>query len=119
MKNVKDQIAEALLEVTENVTDAYPQNWTDFPTIQYTEENNMVHTRTDNREQMAFVSYRIDVWNNRSTSETALAVDEAIAKLGLVRSMCQDANDQTGLKHKVMRYEGVIDMNSDIVYWPA
>ena len=117
MKNVKDQVYAALLTVTENVSDVYPKNWVNFPTIQYVEENNSVFERTDNVEQLAKVSYKVDIWHNQSTSDTALAVDTAIAALGLVRTYCGDAPDPSGLKHKVMRYEGIIDMNSEMVYW--
>ena len=76
-----------------------------------------VWERTDNAEQKAKVSYKIDIWHNQSTSDTALAVDAAVSALGLVRTYCGDAPDPSGLKHKVMRYEGIIDMSSDIVYW--
>ena len=48
MKNVKDQVYSALLTVTENVSDTYPKDWANFPTIQYVEENNSVWERTDN-----------------------------------------------------------------------
>lgn len=117
MKNVKDQVAQALLKVTENVSDSYPSDWANFPTIQYVEEDNKVWERTDNKEDKAYVRYKIDVWNNRSTSEAVLQVDEVISQLGLVRTLCQDIADPSGLKHKVMRYEGIIDMNSEMVYW--
>lgn len=117
MKNVKDEVYTALLTVTDNVSDTYPKDWANFPTIQYTEENNSVEEWTDNQEQKARVRYRIDIWHNHSTSETALAVDKAVAALGLRRTACGDVPDPSGLKHKQMRYEGIIDMESDIVYW--
>lgn len=117
MKNVKDQVYAALLTVTENVTDSYPSNWADFPAIQYAEENNSVYEWTDDKEQKAVVRYKIDIWHGKNTSETVLAVDKAISALGLRRTACADTPDPSGLKHKVMRYEGIIDMDSDIVYW--
>ena len=117
MINVKDQVYAALLTVTDNVSDVYPQNWAQTPAIQYVEEDNSVYTRTDAEEQYANLRYRIDIWDTRSTSLTALAVDEAISKLGLVRTACQDVQDPTGLRHKVMRYEGIIDVNTQVVYW--
>lgn len=117
MKNVKDQIYTALCGVTENVTDTYPKAWETFPTIQYVEEENKVYERTGNQEEKAYVRYKIDIWDNKSSSQTALAVDAAISTLGLVRTSCGDVNDPSGLKHKMMRYEGIIDMHSDIVYW--
>ena len=117
MKNLKDQVYAALLEVTKNVSDVYPKDWADFPTIQYVEEDNSVYERTDNEEQSASVAYKIDIWDNKSTSETALAVDKAISALGLVRTFCRDQPDPSGLKHKIMRYEGIVTKDSEIVYW--
>lgn len=117
MKNVKDEVYKALLTVTDNVSDVYPKEWANFPAIQYTEEDNSVFERTGNQEDKARVRYRIDVWDNHSTSEVALAIDKAVSDLGLVRTSCADTPDPSGLKHKQMRYEGIIDMHSDIVYW--
>nr|DAU02444.1 MAG TPA: tail component [Caudoviricetes sp.] len=87
--------------------------------MQYTEEDNKVYEYTDNKEDKAYVRYRVDIWNNRSTSEAAMQVDAALADLGLVRILCQDTPDPSGMKHKVMRYEGIIDMESEQVFWPA
>lgn len=117
MKNVKDQVSAALNEVFENVSDQYPKDWAELPAVQYMEEDNKVYERTDNKEDKSYVRYRIDIWNNRSTSESALKADEAMSSLGLVRTLCQDVSDPSGLKHKLMRYEGIICMDSEIVYW--
>lgn len=117
MKNVKDQVFAALDAAFENVTDQYPSNFTNLPAIQYVEEENKVYERTI-KEEKALVRYRVDIWDNKSTSEAALTVDEALSGIGLIRTMCQDAPDPSGWKHKVMRYEAIIDMDSDAVYWP-
>lgn len=117
MKNVKGEVYEALSAVTANVTDSYPSDWENFPAIQYVEEENRVEERTNNKEDKAYVRYKIDIWHNKSTSVTAIAVDEKISALGLVRTSCMDVAEAGGLKHKLMRYEGIIDMNSDVVYW--
>ena len=116
MKNVKDQVYAGLTEKFDNVSDEYPDEWARYPIIQYTEEDNKVYEHSD-KEDKAYVRYRVDIWNDRSTSQNALEVDEVMAKLGLVRTLCQDAN-MPGVKHKVMRYEGIIDMYSEEVYWP-
>ena len=68
-------------------------------------------------EDKSFVRYRIDIWNRNSTSADALAVDNAMKATGLKRTECQDVPDPSGMKHKQMRYEGIIDMESDEVYW--
>ncbi|MDE7436667.1 MAG: hypothetical protein K2N01_12730 [Lachnospiraceae bacterium] len=117
MKNVKDQVGNALLTVTDNVTDSYPASWANLPAIQYAEEDNRVYERTEEGEEKSYVRYKVDIWHNMSTSETAMQVDEAIAGLGLVRVACQDVPDPSGLKHKVMRYEGILDMHSETVFW--
>ena len=117
MKNVKDEVFAALQAVCDNVSDVYPTSWVHLPAIQYTEEENRVYERTANKEDKASVRYRIDIWNSGSTSGMAQAVDAAIAALGLVRTGCSDVPDPSGMRHKQMRYEGIIDMDSDIVYW--
>ena len=117
MKNVKDQVFQVLCEVFENVTDEYPKDFATLPAIQYTEEENKVHEHTTEGETKSYVRYCMEIWNNRSTSEAALKVDEQMAKLGLVRTSCQDAPDPSGWKHKVMRYVAIIDMESEEVYW--
>lgn len=117
MKNVKDQVFEALEKVIKNVSDLYPANWAMLPAVQYVEEENKVFERTGNAEDKAYVRYRIDIWNGGSTSDVALEVDKAVSALGLVRTGCADVPDPSGLRHKQMRYEGVIDMHSDTVYW--
>lgn len=117
MKNVKDKVYEALCKVTDNVSDAYPRDWESDTTIQYAEEDNKVCERTDNTEDKAYVRYKIDIWHRRSTSQAAIEVDKYVSALGLVRTLCTDVADPSNLKHKTMRYEGIIDMNSDYVYW--
>ena len=119
MINVKDQIYTALKTVADNVSDLYPGDWANFPAIQYTEEANNVTVKTDEQEQLAYLRYRIDIWDRGSTSVTAVAVDNAIAPLGLVRVECEDspAADPAGYRHKIMRYEGTIDVNTEQMYW--
>lgn len=117
MINVKDQVYSALSAVYDNVTDTYPKSWEELPAIQYVEEDNRVFEYTE-REDKSYCRYRIDIWHNRSTSDIALKIDEAIASLGLKRSQCSDVDDPSGLKHKVMRYEMVIDVDTQETYHP-
>lgn len=117
MKNVKDEVYNALCKVSNNVTDSYPSDFTKLPAIQYIEDENKVYERSDNKEDKSYIRYVIDIWHNKNTMEAALAVDENVAALGLVRTSCKDVPDPSGLKHKHMIYEGIIDINSDIVYW--
>ncbi len=113
MINVKSFIYDALCKACQNVSDAYPTNWANLPAVQYMEEENNVHTWTDDKEQMSYVRYRIDIWDNVSTSSMAMAIDKEISKLGLERTFCQDVDDPSHLKHKVLRYEAIIEEKSD------
>ena len=116
MINVKDQVYDAIKGITENVSDGYPKYWGILPAIQYTEEDNSVTEWVDGKESKAHLLYKVDIWNNGSTSETTLKVDAEISKLGLRRIACGDVADPSGLKHKVMRYEGIIDVDTEMVY---
>lgn len=116
MIKIKPIIKKELDKVSKNVNDTYPSDWETFPIVQYVEEDNKTHTKTDDKEQLTYVRYKIDIWNKRSTSETALKVDEVLSSLGLVRIQCLDTPEPSQLKHKVMRYEGIIDVNNMRVY---
>lgn len=116
MINVKDQVYDAIKEITENVGDGYPKDWAKLPAIQYMEEDNSVFEWVDGKESKSHLMYRVDIWNNTSTSVFAMQVDAALAALGLRRRQCNDVDDPSGLKHKVMRYEGIIDVEDETVY---
>lgn len=116
MINVKDQVYAAIKSISSNVSDGYPADWATFPAIQYTEEDNKVAEWADDEESKSYLRYRIDIWHNQSTSAAALDIDKRLCKLGLQRTMCQDVSDTSGLKHKVMRYEGIIDTSTEFVY---
>jgi hypothetical protein len=116
MINVKDEVYAALCTVTDNVTDFYPRDWKQDLAIQYIEEDNKVMEYTDMEEQKAYCRYRIDIWARKSTSTAAVAVDQAVAALGLKRIQCMDVEDPSGFKHKQMRYEMVIDVKTKEVY---
>lgn len=118
MLNVKDQIYVVLCTVLENVSDTYPSDWASMPVIQYQEEDNKVVEYTDMEEQKAYCRYKIDIWNGsgKSTSELAINVDKAMSGLGLKRIQCMDVDDPNGYKHKLMRYEMTIDVNTQVVY---
>ena len=116
MINVKDQVYKAIKDICPNVSDSYPSEWANLPAIQYVEEDNKVYEFTDGKEDKSYIRYKIDIWHNRSTSEFALEVDKKVSALGLRRTLCQDVADPSGLRHKVMRYEGVIDNITQFVY---
>jgi len=116
MINVKDQVYDAIKGIAENVGDQYPSNFAELPAVQYTEENNSVYEWCDGKESKSQLRYRVDIWHNRSTSEFAIEVDKKMSALGLRRTMCTDVPDPSQLKHKQMRYEGIIDVEDETVY---
>lgn len=118
MINIKPIITTALETVCDNVCDGYPSNWERFPIIAMEEENNVPHTITDDLEQISTIRYKIDIWTfNESASELAIAVEEVLSNLGLVRTFGADAPElRQGLKHKVLRFEGDIDTHTMHVY---
>lgn len=115
MINIKDEIYKSIKDVCDNVGDAHPKTIGDLPAVQYTEEDNKVYEWADGKELSSYVRYRIDIWAVISTSELALEVDRRITKLGLKRIQCMDAEDPNGSKHKIMRYEGIIDNDTEFV----
>lgn len=132
MRNMKALVYQKLCDQfgADRVTDQYPTNWAVLPAIQYTEEENNVYERTGEGETQSYVRYRVDIWDNVSTSQSMLQVEDALGiplgtftgdsttgSLGLSRTMCQDVSDPSGLKHKVMRFEGIVDNENDAIYW--
>ena len=115
MINVKDIVYKEISKVHE-CSDAYPQSFFSLPAIQYTEEENNVYEYTDDTEVSSYIRYRIDIWDNKSTSQTACDIDEKMSKLGFKRTSCSDVSDPSGLKHKVMRYEAIIDCDKQSIY---
>ena len=116
MINVKDIVYQELSAVLDNVSDAYPQNFSDLPAVQYVEEENKVNDFTDGKEQLSYIRFRIDIWDNKSTSQAACSIDDVMATLGFLRISCSDVPDPSGLKHKQMRYEAIIDCKKKYIY---
>lgn len=115
--SIKDIVYQALYKVCENVFDVHIDDSASFPAIRLLEEENKVNEWTDNKEQSTYIRYRIDIWDETNTTELALAVDQQIAQdIGLVRIQCLDVAESSALKHKTIRYEGIITKkaNGDI-----
>lgn len=115
MINIKPTIYQKLKEVTDNVSDVYPQDWEKFPIVIYLEEENKPYEYTDDKEQKSFLRYKVDIFDKDSTSELAVKVNDVFESVGLRRTSSIDLADSY-LRHKVMRFEGVLDLKSRIVY---
>lgn len=124
MVNLKGKILEVLEKaveqagITAEITDSFPDDFTMDTQFQYTEEQNKPQSLSGTKCINSYVRYRIDIWNPRSTSELAVLVDKALnGEIGLVRSDCMDDNGNSK-KHKIMRYEGIVNENDGRVYSP-
>lgn len=115
MLNKKAEVFDSIKGLAENVGDTYPESFEELPAIQYTEEENKVHSWVNNAEYESYVRYRIDIWDDTTTSDIACEVDKQMAKLGLKRIQCTDVEDKSPEKHKMMRYEGIINPRNDRV----
>lgn len=116
MINVKPDVYRELKTITDNVTDAYPQDWESFPVVVYLEDENKPFEMTIEGEQKSDITYTVHIWSDRSTSEVAVKIDEAFAKLGFKRTTSQDVPDNQALRHKLMRFQGIIDVQMLHVY---
>lgn len=126
MVNFKDKIYEQLStldSVSCAVSDDYPESFfsgdSEIMCIQYIEEDNRAYEMSGNKCISSYLSYRIEIWGHSSLSDMACTVDALIAgELGLRRKMCRDENEP-GLKHKIMRYEGIRDDETGRMYTPG
>ena len=53
---------------------------------------------------------------NSLVSDYTDKINEVITNLGMQRTQCLTVPDPSGLSHKVIRYEGIIDLETERVY---
>lgn len=119
MKNVKSEVYRALLDgcPDADVSDDWPRDWAKLPKVTYTQEDNSVYEWTDNKEKSATVLFRIDVWDKRNTSRIVKKVDAALSALGMRRTYFTDVPSGTDpAKHTQMRYQCIVDEDTDYVF---
>jgi hypothetical protein len=120
MVNIKGLISEKLEGIAPegDVSDSFPDDWSKETQIQYTEEENKAQDMSGTKVITSYVRYRIDIWNSKSTSTLAQSVDDRLnGELGLVRTGCNDSNE-VQRKHKIMRYEGIVDEATGKIFSP-
>ena len=116
MYDVKPQI-KALLDTipgVKKVSDIYPADWKDLPQITFYEQTNTDYLRKG-PEYLTEVVIQIDIWHNRSTGDLAGQVDAKMASVGFRREFAADIPDPA-VKHKTMRFRGVVDCRNELVY---
>ncbi len=117
MVNVKSMVYEALRPLAKDVSDSWPSDWQQTaPRIVYTEEENKSWERSGKKTTKSYVRFKVDIFcHQSSTSDLACEVDKALAfddadksGLGMTRTFCGDDNGPQW-KHKIMRYEAIVD----------
>nr|DAN38337.1 MAG TPA: tail component [Caudoviricetes sp.]DAS24604.1 MAG TPA: tail component [Caudoviricetes sp.] len=116
MINIKPVIYKELQKVADNVTDTYPDDWENCPVVIFLEEQNKPGEWYDEKERKSNIRYKVDIFDKDSTSSLAVEIDKIFASLGLRRTDCQDVPDPSHLRHKLMRFEGIVDLDSQLVY---
>jgi hypothetical protein len=116
MYDIKPQVNSLLESIPGvSVSDTYPSNFNNMPHISFYEIANTDPLRL-NKEYLTDISIQVDVWHNRSTWQVAQQVETKMRSIGLVRKFAADVPDPSGIKHKTMRFRGVIDNRNLLVY---
>lgn len=116
MYDIKPDVLQVLNTIPGiTVSDAYPTDWSKLPHISFYEVGNSNHL-TFRSSPLTDVSIQVDVWCKGSTGALAAQVDEKLSSLGLRRQFAADVPDPSGIKHKTMRYRGIVDARSNLVY---
>ncbi|MCY9513314.1 hypothetical protein [Paenibacillus apiarius] len=116
MYDVKPEI-NTLLESISGVTvsDAYPKDFNKLPHISFYEITNSDYYSVG-PEYLTDISIQVDIWHNRSTGGLATAVTEKMNSIGFRRKLMADVPDPAGVKHKTMRFRGVVDKRTKLVH---
>ncbi len=116
MYDVKPEVQSELSSIPGvTVSDAYPTDFGKLPHISFYEiaNSNALNMST---EHLTDISIQVDIWHKRSTGALAQSVDEKMNSLGLRRQFMADIPDPSGIKHKTLRYRGVVDSRTKIVH---
>lgn len=115
MINIDADVGNALKTVGNNVVNGYPKDWKTFPIISFTEETNIPHMLSNAGERHSKIRYRIDLWGTASVNNLAKSVNDALFLLGFNRTQSMNVDDEN-YKHKLMRFELVIDNETKQTY---
>lgn len=116
MYDVKPVVAALLSSITGvTVSDAYPKDWGKLPHISFYEGGNADPIKTKS-QHLSDISIQIDIWHKKSTGELAAQVNAKMNSIGFRREFAADVPDPAGIKHKTMRYRGVVDSRTNRVH---
>jgi hypothetical protein len=108
MYDVKPTVFAELSSITGvTISDAYPSDFNKLPHISFYEIGNSDPLGVKDGP-LSDISIQIDIWHDRSTRTLAASVDEKMNVIGFRRQFQADVPDPN-VKHKTMRYRGVVD----------
>lgn len=113
MYDVKSQVAKQLKKIPVNVAASSKEGMKKIPCIIYKEMDNKPADPTQRFQEVVYI---IDIYNQTSTSPLVTQVNDQMKELGLLRTACIDMDDPGGLRHKHMKFMGVVDTQTEIVY---
>ncbi|MBU5677909.1 hypothetical protein KQI88_15940 [Alkaliphilus sp. MSJ-5] len=116
MYDIKPTINKLLEEIVgeDSVSDAYPEDFNNLPHISFYEQSNNDYLKKG-PELLTEIVIQIDIWHNRSTGALAQQVNNKMNSIGFRREFMRDIPDPN-VKHKTMRFKGIVDKRSLLVY---
>ncbi|MFD1954298.1 hypothetical protein ACFSL6_08940 [Paenibacillus thailandensis] len=98
-----------------HVSDFYPSDFSKLPHIAFYEQSNR-EGQPAIPGVLTEIVFQIDIWHDRSTGPIAQVVNEKMNEMGLRRDLSADLPDPSGLKRKTMRFRGIVDSRTNLVY---
>lgn len=112
MYDIKPDVLKQLEQIEGvTVSDAHPKDWAKLPHISFNEGSNTDPLRIQ-KGPLSAITIQVDIWHTKSTGALAVEVDTHMNHIGLRREFAADLSDPSGIKHKTMRYRGVVDSRS-------
>lgn len=93
MINIKPVIYKELQKVADNVTDTYQAIGKTSQSLFFWKNRTNTGDWFDDKEQKTSIRYKVDIFDNDSTSDLAIKINEIFASLGLRRIESQDIPD--------------------------
>lgn len=117
MYDIKPLVNQKLSEIVgdDKVSDEFNPDYENLPYITFYELLNTDPYKLK-EELYTEIVIQVDIWHNRSTGSLARQVNEAMNSIGLKREFARDISEPSGIKRKTMRFRGVINNKTLIMY---
>lgn len=109
MYDVKPEVSAQLNSIPGvTVADVRPADWNTLPYIFFYEIENS-NPLPISGSPLSDVTIQMEIWSEESTSTLAAQVDHLITSMGFRRQFSADVPDSTEIRHKIMRFQGIVD----------